>query len=215
MCPLIERENKKVVSKATQRKPPPEVWGGSFSFAWGGSVTVSSCERPWKEFQFPPNGKAYPKDAEEDRRAQEGTRVSIPSERESISKVYGNVDFIDESNVFQFPPNGKAYPKNLQSNLEKLIDFEAFQFPPNGKAYPKTEVASELNRNTFFMFQFPPNGKAYPKGCCPHTSPTQVRCFNSLRTGKHIQSVKLLRRKRHCNNLFQFPPNGKAYPKEP
>ena len=30
VCPLIERENKKVVSKATQRKPPPEVWGVPF-----------------------------------------------------------------------------------------------------------------------------------------------------------------------------------------
>ena len=65
-----------------------------------------------EEFQFPTNGKAYPKKWMQMQEPLPCFWVSIPYERESISKEYGNVDFIDESNVeFQFPTNGKAYPK--------------------------------------------------------------------------------------------------------
>ena len=64
-------------------------------------------------FQFPSNGKAYPK---------------IPES--------GDLELITRVFVFQFPSNGKAYPKR-----EKPVEVEdvrkKFQFPSNGKAYPK------------------------------------------------------------------------------
>ena len=62
-------------------------------------------------FQFPSNGKAYPKCS------------TIFSMEENMKK-------------FQFPSNGKAYPKI--SKMENIaILFQMFQFPSNGKAYPK------------------------------------------------------------------------------
>ena len=37
--------------------------------------------------------------------------------------------------------------------------------------------------------------------------------FNSLQTGKHIQSTEGQNRVRHEGDRFQFPSNGKAYTK--
>ena len=88
------------------------------------------------KFQFPSNGKAYPKyrrrnseDEEEvvsipfkreslSKEAQEFTKeaiiqfVSIPFKRESLSKGFCIRDgFVAGDLLFQFPSNGKAYPK--------------------------------------------------------------------------------------------------------
>ena len=62
------------------------------------------------EFQFPSNGKAYPKIA-----------LANPE----------TVGFIK----FQFPSNGKAYPKVYVPYISSTN--RQFQFPSNGKAYPK------------------------------------------------------------------------------
>ena len=66
-----------------------------------------------------------------------------------------------------------------------------FQFPSNGKADPKKQ--QEFFAKVWLEFQFPSNGKADPKDW-------QVRCitrytarFNSLQTGKRIQSSKYAR----------------------
>ena len=88
-------------------------------------------------------------------------------------------------------------------------------------------------------FQFPSNGKAYPKttGKAGEDAGELKWGFNSLQTGKHIQSklkgtkdaviiIVSISFKREsiskafsdqCFSLaaaFQFPSNGKAYPKE-
>ena len=39
-----------------------------------------------------------------------------------------------------------------------------------------------------------------------------LKSFNSLQTGRHIQSIELAKGVTH-HNEFQFPSNGKAYPK--
>ena len=62
-------------------------------------------------FQFPSNGKAYPKS------------IHTPMCLSCIG------------NEFQFPSNGKAYPKDLMSHT--IETDTKFQFPSNGKAYPK------------------------------------------------------------------------------
>ena len=66
-------------------------------------------------FQFPSNGKAYPKPTE---LTAEGVEI-----------------------VFQFPSNGKAYPKDFLAG-EGYIAPDLFQFPSNGKAYPKIRKAA-------------------------------------------------------------------------
>ena len=43
---------------------------------------------------------------------------------------------------------------------------------------------------------------------------TSRSCFNSLQTGKHIQSYTATRWTPREMSMFQFPSNGKAYPKE-
>ena len=118
----------------------------------------------WVLFQFPSNGKPYPKllrylrqhrqgrsfnslqtgnhiqSLYYNRRRSTGNHVSIPFKRETISK--GNlglvrVKFID---VFQFPSNGKPYPKMRQVIQWQLLP--RFQFPSNGKPYPKEVIVT-------------------------------------------------------------------------
>ena len=66
-------------------------------------------------FQFPSNGKAYPKKQTRLNSRFRLTGVSIPFKRESVSKDGINhrlVQFVTNEE-FQFPSNGKAYPKNF------------------------------------------------------------------------------------------------------
>ena len=111
--------------------------------------------------------------------------VSIPFKRESVSKACPSWRHWCLRTKFQFPSNGKADPKWI-----KAISMTQFQS----------------------MFQFPSNGKAYPKLTCFVNSPDNNYSFNSLQTGKRIQSL--------CpwgciaeTEKFQFPSNGKADPK--
>ena len=114
---------------------------------------------------------------------------------------------------FQFPSNGKADPKFIPSNL-RLYDWDWFQFPSNGKADPKKKIMSYAPNNLELMFQFPSNGKADPKyDLLKLKLKTPLKCFNSLQTGKQIQSLFYLQLHRKWNFLFQFPSNGKADPK--
>ena len=86
-----------------------------------------------------------------------------------------------------------------------------FQFPSNGKAYPKwTMDFDEFCRED--RFQFPSNGKAYPKPQSYQKNPQKIS-FNSLQTGRHIQSCCCRFNLWYCCGSFQFPSNGKAYPK--
>ena len=89
--------------------------------------------------------------------------VSIPFKRESVSK------------------DGKTAYKTGSLDVK-------FQFPSNGKAYPKYQIQS-----------------------IPH--PSNV-CFNSLQTGKRIQSEIPYASAGNILREFQFPSNGKAYPKQ-
>ena len=119
-------------------------------------------------FQFPSNGKAYPKGRECRHRRfhprrisfnslQTGKRiqstrrhsycvlrnkVSIPFKRESVSKgETSSQPNVRRKQLFQFPSNGKAYPKQYRKSGR--IKGEKFQFPSNGKAYPKSQHHSQ------------------------------------------------------------------------
>ena len=93
----------------------------------------------------------------------------------------------------------------------KIVEVMKFQFPSNGKADPKQSTVRVLSQ--FLLFQFPSNGKADPKpGSEDPWIPPSPSCFNSLQTGKRIQSES---NEWDYNNYgkFQFPSNGKADPK--
>ena len=161
-------------------------------------------------FQFPSNGKAYPK----------MTTAEIN-------------DFVAKQ--FQFPSNGKAYPKFCY----QFIGFGTrccVSIPFKRESISKgVKQGRTLTRTT--QFQFPSNGKAYPKSKNWAEEDCDALCFNSLQTGKHIQrhvlnlliqaipsfnslqTGKHIQRENHPSILsfifveFQFPSNGKAYPK--
>ena len=127
-------------------------------------------------FQFPSNGKAYPKvDAVEKCGDMGGDGVSIPFKRESLSKG------------------------GLRSDAIHRYFQRKFQFPSNGKAYPKWYRYWAIYRFWKRLFQFPSNGKAYPKESIwirPSHEPGNYHGFNSLQTGKPIQ------RKHQPKNLW-------------
>ena len=63
-------------------------------------------------FQFPSNGKVYPKEN-------------------------GELNWFGIRQLpFQFPSNGKVYPKSGDATDQVIFEM-AFQFPSNGKVYPK------------------------------------------------------------------------------
>ena len=68
-----------------------------------------------------------------------------------------------------------------------------FQFPSNGKADPKDQTKSEKERADA-SFQFPSNGKADPKGIWVrvYIQTKKGTGFNSLQTGKRIQSTVIV-----------------------
>ena len=115
--------------------------------------------------------------------------------------------------LFQFPSNGKVYPKsaNIFSREEKIMSFNSLQ---TGKCI-QSPMRSEYI-NIIDEFQFPSNGKVYPKGRewgPPHRNLRSFLSFNSLQTGKCIQSKAVERSLKELGVEFQFPSNGKVYPK--
>ena len=136
-------------------------------------------------FQFPSNGKSYPKCGRQSRRTNR-LEVSIPFKREIISKgcTLGTVkrnqpsfnslqtgnhiqSGTNHARLFQHPKcfNSLQTGNHIQSLSGWVIPTLGallFQFPSNGKAYPKEYDG--WTRRGVLMFQFPSNGKAYPKG---------------------------------------------------
>ena len=121
--------------------------------------------------------------------------VSIPSERESISKGRLWKGWSRKWSSFNSLRTGK-HIQRLTHLLIIIAICVGFQFPPNGKAYPKVNVTQKLETKAA-KFQFPPNGKAYPKMVEElKRRYTGYISFNSLRTGKHIQRKRSKRVKK-------------------
>ena len=190
-----------------------------------------------RKFQFPSNGKAYPKAL--CLRWWHAVMLRFNSLQTGKPIQRGDTSACKPKHCwFQFPSNGKAYPKTrAHSTTGNHCHGNWFQFPSNGKAYPKEVVASchfqglgfnslqtgkPIQSHSHFignddpetaLFQFPSNGKAYPKTNMDRTGTARFLCFNSLQTGKPIQSSLKYTWQGNCKTRFQFPSNGKAYPK--
>ena len=65
-----------------------------------------------------------------------------------------------------------------------------FQFPSNGKADPNGYKRVTVSSVAFHEFQFPSNGKADPNIRTSRRRRTLLICFNSLQTGKQIQTIR-------------------------
>ena len=115
-------------------------------------------------------------------------KVSIPFKREKLSKD----DLTDGMYSWFFP---------------------MFQFPSNGKNYPKLGkgacgCVSVLTVSIPFKRENLSKGESSQRANDP-----KVISFNSLQTGKPIQSTIPQYRQQRGTIRFQFPSNGKTYPK--
>ena len=136
--------------------------------------------------------------------------VSIPFKRESVSKVASDLSVISAL-MFQFPSNGKAYPKK-GAITTLAVALVLFQFPSNGKAYPKRSSSFSLIWQLNTQVSIPFKRESVSKAFMIMLGSAILAGFNSLQTGKRIQSDKWA----HTGEFrcgFQFPSNGKAYPK--
>ena len=135
------------------------------------------------EFQFPSNGKAH---SDIIRSVPTGciiTMFQFPSNGKAHSDRRDSV----RSRLprgFQFPSNGKAHSDRLSGGGSPRTD-GTFQFPSNGKAH--SDPARMFARLVPPGFQFPSNGKAHSDFIVQFL-PFWGFGFNSLQTGRHIQT---------------------------
>ena len=98
---------------------------------------------PRISFQFPSNGKAYPK-SKAARVDAPARYVSIPFKRESLSKVY----LFRQPNCthlyVSIPFKRESLSKEQHTPVQPVHAIE-FQFPSNGNAYPKIIVKPIIN----------------------------------------------------------------------
>ena len=139
-------------------------------------------------FQFPSNGKAYPK-------------TLTPSARLKKKKP-----------MFQFPSNGKAYPKFSVIEMRRRLMF-CVSIPFKRESVSKVKDIRDVIR-TQVCFNSLQTGKRIQRLYLKmRTISCIMASFNSLQTGKRIQSITSTSTVGDDGAMFQFPSNGKAYPK--
>ena len=188
------------------------------------------------KFQFPTNGKGHPKfvyDLTVPPAAATGFN-SLRTGRVIQSTQHTSlIEYLKE--MFPFPTNGKGHPKgfmpvmmqSLQLGFHSLRTGRVIQreLKEAGKdaevnvSIPyEREGSSKVARKTNLLlqienkFQFPTNGKGHPKSRFLIIR-WMVRSFNSLRTGRVIQSRLRMATFFGKHRKFQFPTNGKGHPK--
>ena len=146
---------------------------------------VSVSRRRNIVFQFPSNGKAYPKER-------------LPQTLASSFSL-----------SFNSLQTGKAYPK-LSRQEHIYVDFE-FQFPSNGKAYPKGSRSREGTAADSVSIPF--KRESISKVATVEKALRAAESFNSLQTGKHIQRKAQIAKVAAELTEFQFPSNGESISK--
>ena len=134
-------------------------------------------------FQFPSNGKAYPKT--NSLIFKNFISVSIPFKRESVSKGPDETE-------------------------EEETD-ESFNSLQTGKRIQSSEL-NEVQRAAVDSFNSLQTGKRIQRFSQSVSQFLSHSCFNSLQTGKRIQRIIVVAGD-NADAGFQFPSNGKAYPK--
>ena len=139
-------------------------------------------------FQFPSNGKVYPKLANP-RGIKGRSHVSIPFKRESVSKGIDDGGRVEINRGFQFPSNGKVYPKVVATVATTATTNPRVSIPFKRESVSKADCPTSCLTVSKEVFQFPSNGKVYPKSSgAVRGDVVGSKCFNSLQTGKCIQS---------------------------
>ena len=116
-------------------------------------------------------------------------KVSIPFKRESVSKVVDNADKFESIAIVSIPFKRESVSKEIDSRLTAVEINVEVSIPFKRESVSKETFDIVLRRE-------------------------RDAGFNSLQTGKRIQSQhKLKRESQGWQAKFQFPSNGKAYPK--
>ena len=136
----------------------------------------------YDEFQFPSNGKAYPKRSVALLQLTKmfSSKVSIPFKRESVSK--GRKRWSLSASMLSF--NSLQTGKRIQRRLWRLLrhrNYFGFNSLQTGKRIQRCERGM-IVFYAAMMFQFPSNGKAYPKVLFPEIPFDLDYRFNSLQT---------------------------------
>ena len=184
-------------------------------------------------FQFPSNGKAYPKELHllllrGDWRGFNSLQTGKPIQSSfppRIKRRYQRFNSLQTGKPIQsqsvcYKPfwtsrfnslqTGKPIQsKEVENARDNLLD--RFQFPSNGKAYPKRYIKLSMIQKAL-SFNSLQTGKPIQRYSTNSETVSQTMSFNSLQTGKPIQRTFVVTRKEWINR-FQFPSNGKAYPK--
>ena len=119
-----------------------------------------TCTFTLMMFQFPSNGKAFPKVDGHFRGMNREIKFPFPSNGkgfQSIAKWDNGIAYIS----FQFPSNGKGFPKSSHLGFAVSVQFVCVSIPFKRESVSK--VAGEGVPNRWIEFQFPSNGKAFPK----------------------------------------------------
>ena len=86
-----------------------------------------------------------------------------------------------------------------------------FQFPSNGKAHSDPSGATQQLPTLMEGFNSLQTGRHIQTGPITDTQLDKILGFNSLQTGRHIQTGELKSEEEYYGSEFQFPSNGKAH----
>ena len=141
-----------------------EIVAVSIPFKREGVSKVVSTNSNYSErikFQFPSNGKVYPK-ANCDVVSHYRVSISFNSLQTGRCIQRERQQVLDQAAVieFQFPSNGKVYPKLVRGDPHR--PFPSFNSLQTGRCIQRNcnDLQSIRRHN---RFQFPSNGKVYPK----------------------------------------------------
>ena len=141
-------------------------------------------------FQFPSNGKVYTKGYLVWLQTQVVRFNSLQTGRCIQSKSTYQCKWGGERE-FQFPSNGKVYTK--RSWKRSVVALKSFNSLQTGRCIQRQPVPRRDDNS--WLFQFPSNGKVYTKKDSQVSPETleRIRGFNSLQTGRCIQSIQVSR----------------------
>ena len=138
------------------------------------------------EFQFPSNGKVYTKPYLALPIAVVLIGFNSLQTGRYIQRSRKDNEATTQARKFQFPSNGKVYTKKTTTREVSIAAPGKFQFPSNGKVYTKWKT---LNPNSFFLHVSIPFKREGIYKDCFNRHRRQTRSgFNSLQTGRYIQS---------------------------
>ena len=158
------------------------------------------------EFQFPSNGKAHSDEEVSEKRHASLLKVSIPFKREgTFRRSPGPRRRRALCVSIPFKREGTFRP-----NFRAKRDFAGagFQFPSNGKAHSDRQRQRRTRRHAL-CFNSLQTGR-HIQTTIEAGQYREGMCFNSLQTGRHIQTY-LTQAKDEIKSTFQFPSNGKAH----